>query len=107
MTLFRDETVGALDAPNGKEYLRMLKRAVDLGGLYQAIFISATRLWFANRQTAFCRLARGRYSWSVNIHVPDKGGEVLVGAPGFEPGTSCAQGKRATRLRHAPIRCTL
>jgi hypothetical protein len=26
----------------------------------------------------------------------------LVGAPGFEPGTSCAQGKRATRLRHAP-----
>src|SRR2546426_4486544 len=28
---------------------------------------------------------------------------MLVGAPGFEPGTSCAQGKRATRLRHAPI----
>ena len=28
----------------------------------------------------------------------------LVGAPGFEPGTSCAQGKRATRLRHAPRR---
>ena len=28
----------------------------------------------------------------------------LVGAPGFEPGTSCAQGKRATRLRHAPTR---
>ncbi len=28
----------------------------------------------------------------------------LVGAPGFEPGTSCAQGKRATRLRHAPNR---
>ncbi len=27
---------------------------------------------------------------------------MLVGAPGFEPGTSCAQGKRATRLRHAP-----
>ncbi len=27
----------------------------------------------------------------------------MVGAPGFEPGTSCAQGKRATRLRHAPI----
>src|SRR3989442_2844786 len=26
----------------------------------------------------------------------------MVGAPGFEPGTSCAQGKRATRLRHAP-----
>ena len=27
---------------------------------------------------------------------------MLVGAPGFEPGTSCAQGKRATRLRYAP-----
>jgi hypothetical protein len=27
----------------------------------------------------------------------------MVGAPGFEPGTSCAQGKRATRLRHAPM----
>jgi hypothetical protein len=26
----------------------------------------------------------------------------LVGARGFEPRTSCAQGKRATRLRHAP-----
>ncbi len=28
-------------------------------------------------------------------------GEV-VGAPGFEPGASCAQGRRATRLRYAP-----
>ena len=28
--------------------------------------------------------------------------EILVGAAGFEPATSCAQGKRATRLRHAP-----
>ena len=27
----------------------------------------------------------------------------VVGAPGFEPGTSCAQGRRATRLRYAPI----
>ncbi len=27
---------------------------------------------------------------------------ILVGAPGFEPGTSCAQGRRATRLRYAP-----
>jgi Phage integrase family len=26
----------------------------------------------------------------------------MVGAPGFEPGTSCAQGRRATRLRYAP-----
>jgi hypothetical protein len=28
----------------------------------------------------------------------------VVGAAGFEPATSCAQGKRATRLRHAPTR---
>ncbi len=26
----------------------------------------------------------------------------LVGAPRFELGTSCAQGRRATRLRYAP-----
>jgi hypothetical protein len=25
-----------------------------------------------------------------------------IGAPGFEPGTSCSQSRRATRLRHAP-----
>src|SRR5271168_3802595 len=31
----------------------------------------------------------------------------LVGAPGFEPGASCAQGRRATRLRYAPTLCTL
>jgi hypothetical protein len=28
--------------------------------------------------------------------------EEMVGAPGFEPGASCAQGRRATRLRYAP-----
>jgi exonuclease SbcC len=42
--LFRDETVGALDAANGKEYVRMLRRAMDLGGFYQVIFISHTPL---------------------------------------------------------------
>jgi hypothetical protein len=26
----------------------------------------------------------------------------LVGAPGFEPRTSCSQSTRATKLRHAP-----
>jgi hypothetical protein len=30
----------------------------------------------------------------------------LVGAPGFEPGASCAQGRRATRLRYAPTSTT-
>src|SRR5580700_2591707 len=32
-------------------------------------------------------------------------GRTMVGAPGFEPGASCAQGRRATRLRYAPT-CT-
>ena len=27
----------------------------------------------------------------------------MVGVPGFEPGASCAQGKRATKLRHTPL----
>src|SRR5256885_5766570 len=29
---------------------------------------------------------------------------VGVGAPGFEPGTSCSQSRRDTRLRYAPLR---
>jgi hypothetical protein len=28
---------------------------------------------------------------------------LTIGAPGFEPGTSATQRRRATRLRHAPI----
>jgi exonuclease SbcC len=43
-TLFRDETVGALDAANSKEYVRMLRRAMDLGGFHQVIFICHTPL---------------------------------------------------------------
>ena len=43
-TLFRDETVGALDAANIKEYVRMLRRAMDLGGFHQVIFICHTPL---------------------------------------------------------------
>jgi exonuclease SbcC len=43
-TLFRDETVGALDTVNGKEYVRMLRRAMDLGGFHQVIFICHTPL---------------------------------------------------------------
>jgi ABC-type lipoprotein export system ATPase subunit len=31
--------VGSLDAANGKEYVRMLRRAMDLGGFHQVIFI--------------------------------------------------------------------
>jgi hypothetical protein len=33
-----------------------------------------------------------------------KNQELVVGAPRFELGTSCAQGRRATRLRYAPTR---
>jgi len=43
-TLFRDETVGALDAANAKEYVRMLRRAMDLGRFHQVIFICHTPL---------------------------------------------------------------
>jgi exonuclease SbcC len=41
-TLFRDETVGALDSANAKEYVRMLRRAMDLGGFHQVVFICHT-----------------------------------------------------------------
>lgn len=43
-TLFRDETVSALDSTNAKEYVRMLRRALDLGGFHQVIFICHTPL---------------------------------------------------------------
>ena len=43
-TLFRDETVGALDTTNAKEYVHMLRRAMDLGGFHQVIFICHTPL---------------------------------------------------------------
>jgi exonuclease SbcC len=43
-TLFRDETVGALDAANSKEYVHMLRRAMDLGDFHQVIFICHTPL---------------------------------------------------------------
>ena len=45
-TLFRDETVGALDAKNAKEYIRMLRHAMSLGGFHQIIFICHTpQIW--------------------------------------------------------------
>ena len=36
-----------------------------------------------------------------------KNQELVVGASGFEPETSCAQGRRATRLRYAPTCCSI
>jgi hypothetical protein len=44
-----------------------------------------------------------RYSAMKTTNMPTrKSLKKLVGAPGFEPGASCAQGRRATRLRYAP-----
>ena len=43
-TIFRDETVGALDSANAKEYVGMLRRAMDLGGFHQVVFICYTPL---------------------------------------------------------------
>ena len=40
--LFRDETIGALDNHNGVEYVRMLRRAMEIGGFHQVVFISHT-----------------------------------------------------------------
>lgn len=39
-TLFRDETAGALDPENAQAYVDMLRRALDLGGFYQCIFVA-------------------------------------------------------------------
>ena len=45
-TLFRDETVGALDAKNSREYVRMLRHAMMIGGFHQVIFIChAPQVW--------------------------------------------------------------
>jgi len=55
-TLFRDETVGALDAANGREYVRMLRRTVYLGGFYQVIFICHSPIvWELADQTIHVR----------------------------------------------------
>jgi hypothetical protein len=43
-TSFRDETVGALDATNAKEYVRIVRLAMNLGGFHQVIFIRHTPL---------------------------------------------------------------
>jgi len=38
-TLFRDETMGSPDASIAKEYVRMQRRAMDLGGFHRVILI--------------------------------------------------------------------
>ncbi len=39
-TLWRDETAGALDPDNAAAYVRMLRRARQLGGFHQVIFVA-------------------------------------------------------------------
>ena len=53
-TLFRDETVGALDAANAKEYVHMLRRAMDLGD-FTRLSSSATRRSFGSWRTDSCQ----------------------------------------------------
>jgi exonuclease SbcC len=43
-TLFRDETVGALDAKNAKEHVRMLRHAMEIAAFHQVIFICPSAL---------------------------------------------------------------
>jgi hypothetical protein len=45
-------------------------------------------------------IAQGKLGWPLRRILNSL--KDLVGAPGFEPGASCAQGRRATRLRYAP-----
>jgi hypothetical protein len=73
-TLFRDETVGALDAANGMESVRMLGRAMDLGGFHQVIFICHTPLVW---ELADSILAVGGGS----VVIGDRGAAVTIESP--------------------------
>ena len=52
---------------------------------------ASEREW--SRTTPGFQIAKRADDWSARL---------AIGAPGFEPGTSCAQGRRATGLRYAP-----
>lgn len=55
-TLFRDETAGALDPQNAERYLQMLRRALELGGFHQLIFIAHSQdLWEAADARVFVK----------------------------------------------------
>jgi ABC-type lipoprotein export system ATPase subunit len=82
-TLFRDETVGALDAANGKEYVRMLRRAMDLGGFQQVIFICHTPLVW---ELADRVLSVG----DVNVLVSDRGAAVTERSFQYHVGSTLA-----------------
>ncbi|MNX60572.1 chromosome segregation protein [compost metagenome] len=64
-TLFRDETAGALDPQNAERYMQMLRRALELGGFHQLVFIAHSQdLWE-----------------QADARVFVKGGKVLVDSP--------------------------
>lgn len=45
-TLFRDETAGALDEDNAQRYIKMLRKALELGEFHQVFYIThQTALW--------------------------------------------------------------
>ena len=71
-TLFRDETVGALDSKNSREYVRMLRHAVKTGGFHQIIFIChSPQVWeMADR---VLRVESGK------VLVESEGGEYVHG----------------------------
>ena len=48
------------------------------------------------------RNSQGLQQKCMRLQVVGNKNHRLVGAPRFELGTSCAQGRRATRLRYAP-----
>jgi DNA repair protein SbcC/Rad50 len=74
-TLFRDETVGALDTKNAREYVRMLRHAMDIGSFYQVIFI-----------------CHGPQVWELADRILTvRDGRVLVETRGVSPSTGTAE----------------
>ena len=56
------------------------------------------------RPNAICwgRKTRRKYAQKRRPQLDALGPDQQVGAPGFEPGTSCSQSRRDTGLRYAP-----
>jgi hypothetical protein len=85
-TLFRDETVAALDTVNGKEYVRMLRRAMDLGGLHQVIFICHRPL-VSELADRILSVSEGcgyiRHFWGQTAFASARGNETVQRGPEF------------------------
>ena len=43
VTLVRDETAGMLSEENASDYVSLLRRAIDIGGFHQALFVAHQR----------------------------------------------------------------